>query len=438
MAGGTFTTQNKIRPGVYINFNSEPKPVGTLGDRGIVTMALPLSWGPSKTVIQIDAGEDPTSTLGYDITHSKLLLVREALKRAKTLLLYRLNTGIKAAATHTDLIVTALYGGERGNDLSIVIQKNIDDHSKYDVKTLVAGVEADLQTVSSITELISNQWVVFSGSGDLEETAGLPLTGGLDGVVTNGDHSDYHAAIEVHDFNTMALLSTESSLKSVYASFIKRLRDEEGQYVQLVVENYPMADYEGIISVKNGVILADGSKLSAAEATAWVAGASAGANVNESLTYQAYDDAVDVEPRYTHSQIEAAIQNGEFLFTQNNGRAVVEYDINTFTSYQPEKDKRFSKNRVIRTRDGLANDFKHIFERYYIGKINNNADGRNLFKAECINQVELYQSINAIQNLNAQTDIDVLQGDDNDTVVIALNIQEVDSAEKIYMRVRMK
>lgn len=49
--------------------------------------------------------------------------VREALKRAGTLLLYRLNEGVKAAVTNNGLQVTAKYGGVRGNDLSIVIEK---------------------------------------------------------------------------------------------------------------------------------------------------------------------------------------------------------------------------------------------------------------------------------------------------------------------------
>ena len=33
-AGGTWTVQNKVRPGAYINFVSVPKALGTLGERG--------------------------------------------------------------------------------------------------------------------------------------------------------------------------------------------------------------------------------------------------------------------------------------------------------------------------------------------------------------------------------------------------------------------
>ena len=64
-----------------------------------MAMALSLSWGASKQVVAIHAGDDVTAVLGYDITAPQLLLVKEALKRVKTVLLYRLNTGTKAVVT---------------------------------------------------------------------------------------------------------------------------------------------------------------------------------------------------------------------------------------------------------------------------------------------------------------------------------------------------
>lgn len=438
MPGGTWTTQNKVRPGVYINFVGEGKPVGAVGERGIVTMPMALSWGPSKQVLAINAGDNVGELLGYDITAPQLLLVREALKRAKTLLLYRLNEGTKAKVTAGTLTATAQYGGLRGNDIKIVIQKNIDDDTVFDVTTVFVDQPIDRQVVKKVEELKPNPFVTFSGSGDVEVTAGAPLTGGADGATTNLDHTTYLEAIEVHEWNAMALPSTDNSLKSVYTSFVRRLRDKEGVKVQLAIENYPVPDYEGVISVKNGVVLSDGTTLTAAQATAWVAAATAAANVNESLTYTAYDDAVDVEKRYTNSQIEAALLKGEFIFAQINGRAVVEQDINTFTSITPEKGKQFSKNRVIRVLDSIGNDLKRIFEKSYIGKVNNNEDGRSIFRAQCTTYLTTLQNIAAIQNFDPQTDVIVLPGTDVDSVYAELTVQPVDAIEKIYMKVKVK
>ncbi|AFL99759.1 Phage tail sheath protein [Desulfitobacterium dehalogenans ATCC 51507] len=438
MAAGTFTNQNKVRPGVYINFKSEPQVGKTLGERGITSIPLILSWGEPNKIITIEAGEDVFTKLGYPIKDSKLLLINEALKRARKLLLYRLNVGTKATATVGNLTVSAKWGGVRGNDITIVIQENIDDETKFDVSTLVDGAEIDKQTVSDIDGLTANDWVIFSGTGTLIETAGAPLVNGSDGTVTNQAYVDYLAAVEIFDFNTIALPSTDDTLKATFTAFAKRLRDDEGKKIQVVLENYPAADYEGVISVKNGVVLSNGTTLTAAQATAWVASATAGAQVNESLTYQAYEDAVDVAPRYTNAQIVAALQAGEFLFTANDNQALVEQDINTLTSFTVDKGKQLAKNRVIRVLDGINNDFVRIFSKFYIGKVSNNADGRNLLKSECINYMNTLQGIDAIQNFDAQSDITVQAGNDVDAVYIEAYAWPVDSIEKIYVLVRIK
>ncbi|MBO9610395.1 MAG: phage tail sheath family protein [Paenibacillaceae bacterium] len=438
MAGGTFTTQNKVRPGAYINFVSEAKSLGTVGERGIATMPLTLSWGEPKQVITIEAGEDTFAKLGYSLTESQMLLVREALKRAKTLLLYRLNTGTKAAATSGSLTLTAKWGGLRGNNIAVTIAANVDDAELFDVTTRVSGSVVDVQAVANIAGLTANAWVVFSGTGNLAAAASVPLTGGADGSTVAQDYADYLTAIEIHDFNTMALSSTDNTLKGTFVSFCNRLRNDEGKKIQVVVENYPTADYEGVISVKNGVVLADGTTLTAAQCVAWVAGATSGAPMNLSLTYSAYDGAVDVAPRYTNTQIETALQAGEFLFTQKDGQAVVEQDINSLTGFTPDKGKAFAKNRTLRVLDGINNDFVRIFSDFYVGKVNNNADGRNLLKNECINFLNTLQGINAIQNFDSQTDLVVSEGNDADSVYIETFVQPVDAIEKIYMKVTVK
>lgn len=438
MAGGTWNSQNKVRPGTYINIVGQGVAAGALGERGTVAMALSLSWGTSKELLTIQAGDDISTLLGYDLTAPSVLLVKEALKRAKTLLLYRLNAGTKAAVTTGTLTVTAKHSGVRGNALTVVVQTNVDDNAKFDVVTLLSGVEKNRQVVANIAGLAANDWVVFSGTGTLTATAGAPLVGGTDGAVTNSDHIDFLATVELYDFNTIAYTGTASDLKSLYTAFIKRLRDDEGKKVQLVLENYATAGFEGVISVKNGVELSDGTILTAAQATAWVAAATAAAQMNQSLTYDNYDDAVDVSTRYTNAQIEAAILAGEFVFTPNQDKAKVEIDINTFTSFTPTKGKKFSKNRVVRVLDGIANDFKRIFDQFYGGKVDNNSDGRELLWNEYITYLKTLQGLNALQNVNSATDVKIVQGTESDSVYVEVAVQPVDSIEKVYMKVTVK
>lgn len=181
MAGGTWTTQNKVRPGVYVNVASNQGAIGKMGERGITALALALSWGEPGVIMKITPQDDVNKLLGVDLEHPTLLPVREALKRAGTLLLYRLNEGVKAAVTNNGLQVTAKYGGVRGNDLSIVIEKNIENAALFDVKTLLNGTELNKQTVGTAEELVANDYVQFqkNGAEGLKLIAGMPLTGGL-------------------------------------------------------------------------------------------------------------------------------------------------------------------------------------------------------------------------------------------------------------------
>ncbi len=437
MAGGTWTTQNKVRPGAYINFKSVGDASVDLAERGIVTVPLVLPWGPEKQIIEISASDNLVDVLGIDITDTSALLIKEAFKRAKTLLLYRLNEGAKSTISLGGLTVIAKYSGIKGNSITIIIQSNIDVAGSFDVITMVGVTKVDNQTVATIEELESNAYVVFAGIGQLQVTAGLILAGGTNGAVTNAEYSTYFSKVELYDFNTMGIPSTDPTIKSVATSFIKRLREQEGRKVQVVLEKYPIADYEGVISVKNGVILSDGTTITSDKAVSFVAGATAGANVNESNTYSSYDDAVDVDTRYTGTEIETALKNGELLFTINNGKIVIEQDINTLKTFTNEKQNYFRKNRVIRSLDGINNNVKSLWDTRYAGDEDNNPDGRNLFKKDIIKLLEMMQGIGALENVTAD-DITIIAGSDKDAVGAQIYAQPVDSMEKLYMTVGVR
>ena len=80
MAGGTWTSQSKKQPGVYINVKSSMEQSVKVGDRGIVAICEPLSWGPEGELMTINAGEDFTSYIGYSATSEKSLFLREIFK----------------------------------------------------------------------------------------------------------------------------------------------------------------------------------------------------------------------------------------------------------------------------------------------------------------------------------------------------------------------
>lgn len=229
---------------------------------------------------------------------------------------------------------------------------------------------------------------------------------------------------------------SESSAKTAVAAFIQDMREKEGMKCQAVLANHA-ADYEGIINVSQGVILKDNTELTAAEVTAWAAGVTAGAGVTVSNTGKTYEGAVDVKPRMTKTEMETAVQAGQFIFKVDSTQNVsVMYDINSLTTVTAEKGKVFSKNRVIRTLDGIANDISGIFESTYIGKAGNTQSGRTLLKAALTDYLTALQDLGAIQDFSAE-DVDILPGTESDAVEVAVSILPVDSVEKLYITVNL-
>lgn len=435
MAGGTWETQNKVRPGVYINFKSESSQGIVFGDRGIVALPVVLNWGVEQEVQTIHSSDinNLFPFLGYTLVAPELLLLKEAFKRARTVLLYRLNSGNKAAATIGSLTATAKYSGTRGNDIKIVIQENFNDETKHDVITMVAGMELDWQVVATVQDLVNNDFVDFSGTGEFTATAGTDLAGGTDGDVTSLQYSNFLNSIEAYVFNTICYPGTDSGIKDLFTSFTHRLRDEEGIKIQCVLADVE-ADYEGIISVKNGVILQDGTELPPEKAVVYIAGAAAGCRINQSLTYSRYDGAVEVTDRLTHSQIVDALLSGQIVFVPRNDGVIIEQDINTLTTFTPEKNKIFSKNRPVRTLDQINNDVRTMIEQRYLGKVSNNQEGRNLVKLDILKQLQTYEELSALQNVE-QEDVEVNLGAEIDAVVVGIQAQPVDSMEKFYIEV---
>ena len=145
-----------------------------------------------------------------------------------------------------------------------------------------------------------------------------------------------------------------ASFQAAAKTKIQYMRESIGKGVQVVMPNTKSGDYEGVINVTNSVAL-DDNKLTAAEACAWVAAATAGAKNTTSNTYVVYDGATAVVDPKSHEEAVTAINKGEFFFSVSEaGTVVVEYDINTLITFAGGKDKTYRKNRVVRVFDTFA------------------------------------------------------------------------------------
>lgn len=434
LGGGNFVAQNKKLPGTYINFISASKATSAISDRGVAALAVELDWGADNEIIEMTSGDfnkNTLKTLGYDYANDKLKGLRDLFLNIRKVYLYRLNGGgnkatatIPAGQSQTGITATAKYSGTRGNNIRIVVQKNIDDDSKWDVITLLDTKQVDKQTVAASSGLVDNDYVTFTKTGTLAATTGTALTGGTNGTVTGESHQSFLDKLEGYSFNALGCISTESSITSLYVTFTKRLRDEMGIKFQTVLYNNA-ADYEGIVNVKNRTTESDTGLVY------WVTGVIAGCAINKSNTNKVYDGEFTVEATDTQSELENAIDSGKFTLHKVGDDIRVLKDINSLVTTDAEKGADFKNNQTIRVIDQLAIDVASIFNTKYIGNIPNNESGRVSLWSDIVAIYNGYLQIQAIENFNAD-EITVEQGDDKESVVVNGSIQPVNAMTKLY------
>lgn len=426
LGGGTFVSQNKKLPGSYINFISASKATAATTERGVAAMALSLDWGPDGEIFKITSEDFINNTLknlGYSYSDDKLKGLRDLFINIKTLYAYRLNSGEKATSTYG----TAKYSGIRGNDITIIIAKNVDDDEKYDVTTVLGTKTVDTQTVTSAEELKDNDYVVFDKDATLTITAGTKLTGGTNGENVGEAHQEFLSKLEAYSFNAVGCDSKDSSVSSLYATFVKRMREEVGTKCQAVVFNNA-SDYEGVVNVVNT------TKENETGLIYWVTGIIASCEINKSNTNKVYDGEFTVNTDYTQTELEDGIDAGNFMLHKVGDEVRVLKDINSLVSTDTEKSDDFKNNQTIRVIDQVATDVAALFNDKYIGKIQNNEAGRVSLWNDIVLLFNNYQTMQAIENFNSE-DITVEVGNSKESVVINTSVEPVNAMEKLYMSV---
>lgn len=481
MAGGTFTAQNKIRPGAYINFKTNKKPIPKIGTRGVVVMDLPLTWGDETDFITITHrdfeknGRGLFAKTGLSATGEESLPIRLALQNANKVLLFRndrleiFGDGEGLARAYGEswsyeelargkIIGEAKYAGTLGNQIHVQIGRPYPiisgtDPQAMEVVTIYTDEDGketilDIQRIndlkSGIKPLRDNDFVTFTFAEDFDwdDVSGAFITISLEG----GKNGEIHLPPSKE-----LLCKYEWNVFVGELDIIKDLRENEGKKVQNVITREfsveGNSNYEGTIWITQGIITKDGTEISKENFAAYIAGMTAGAEINQSNTYHVIEEAVDileeeVDPHlvWEHSYtMEEALQNGVMMLSRRqDGAIVIEKDINSLHTFEDDnqyKDYSFTKNRVIRTLDEINNSTRLLFEKNYIGKVDNTEEGRNIFKGDLINYLKLLQSMNCIQNFDAGADIEILAGNEIDELVVNLSIQPVDAMEKLYMTV---
>ncbi len=415
--------QDKTIPGAYISVTGIPKSSSTIKKRGVVLIPLSLGYGPVKQIIPLDYNTDYSSLLG-EFPEA----VAIALKTGAKVAIYRLNDGEKAVATSSGVTFTAKYPGTKGNLISFEIE---DNTTSYLCRVNFNSKLVWEKNVATLDDLNPCPYGTFSGSSICACNL-TPLEDGSDDALELADYSAFITAAESYDYTVIASDTSDTQVKALLCNFIKEQR-KNNYFVQCVLSSYSAANNEGVISVKNGYIDTLGNTCPANTCVYYIAGITATADASTSNTFHVVLDAKTPAPIYSTEDISQAITDGEIVFCQKGGKVVVLTDINTLTSYTDGKNKDFSKNKIIRVLDTLCGSVKQVFENSYIGKVSNDDDGRDLFKADVVKILDNLVLMRAISRFDPEKDIEIQRGDGSDSVVVNLAVLPTDAMEKLYL-----
>lgn len=444
MAGGTFYSENKTRPGAYINFKKDGSDIDLNSIRGTVAVALELNWGEEDSLINVTANDllsgKALAKVGFMASDDEAKILNLILANASIAKIYRLNRGGNRASRviNETLTVTAKNSGTFGNKIAILISQS---GTVFEVNTYANGYLVDTQRAATIADLVENDYVTFAGTGALTSMQeSVLLTGGTNGTVAAT--TAYNAFFELlrnSRWQVLAICNNAETINPLVPAFIREMRNDEGKYVQAVIANGDVStfNYEGIINNVNGVVI-NGVTISAVEFTAYVAGLTAGASITESNTGKVIEGATQIVGQLSNEDIIAGLKVGKFILSSNQDGAIkVEKDINSLHDYSGDLDYNFTKNRVIRVLDEIGTGIESIWENTFLGKVSNNEDGRDMFKATIITYLQELQNRGAIQNFGGAEDVDVAIGESIDSVVATIRVRPVDSMEFLYLTVNV-
>lgn len=432
---GSFTNQDKILPGIYINVKGEAETGAALGSRGKVAVALELDWGTKNgEIMKVTAKQFYSECLklfGYNYYDDEMLVLREIFKGATEVYVYRLNGDGSLEAT-CENFAKAKGTGKRGESIRIDVRDSVDYDGKYDVDTLLGGMIVDRQIGVTSATIKDNDFVTF-----LKDVEGFTLgvgtmslgngaNGSLDttdeGVdVRSAKHNDFLAKLEAYQVNVIGCVDKLMD-RSVYASWVKNQRDVYGNCIQAVLYDQP-ADHEGIINVDDSV-----------DIVPWVMGKSAGCELNASLQNVIYDGDVKPTKNYTQSELEEALLAGKFVLHKVGDTYRVLADINSLVTISGDKTEDLKMNQQIRVIDQINLDTSKIWVNAFLGKVPNNKSGRVSFWSRIITLLNEYVGMGAIEEFDSE-EVTVDEGTQRGSVVVMIPVQVATMLEKAYVTI---
>ncbi len=258
-------------------------------------------------------------------------------------------------------------------------------------------------------------------------------------------------------WNYLCIPGIQAKDTTTIGAWIKQYRNDEKKTFKAVLPHYA-GDHEGIINFTTEHITSaiTGKKHSAAEYCARIAGILAGLPLSRSSTYFVLNDISEAE---TPDDPNDRINNGELIIVYDGEKFKIGRGVNSLTTFTATKTEDVRKIKIVEGMDLYMDDIRDTFEEYYVGKVINDYDNKQMFVAaigayhkELMGDVLDRSYDNRVSvDVEAQrtyleskgmdtTDLDdtaVAQANTGSKVFISANVKFVDAMEDLDMVVNM-
>lgn len=318
--------------------------------------------------------------------------------------------------------VGMLFAGKATDSFAVNTVKKIAAEDFEKDATKLFGVEANDTSLQPIREVVKHATNIYVYKVDVDAHTG-------EAIVTN--YTNFINSIQDYPVNVVICDSTNVEVISDFVEFVDSMRNNYGIKLQVVVpyvDGLVAPNNEGVICVYDNALLVH-----------WVGGACAGCAINSSLTNSVYNGELELTINHTQAELIELLEGGYFVLHRVSDEYRVLEDINTLTSSDNKNiDVNIMKyNQSVRIADQIATDSAVIFNNEFLGKVQNNADGRISLWNKIVDNRKQLESIGAIEGYNSE-DTTVSIGDSKKSVVINDRVTIVNTMSQLYLTVEVQ
>ena len=462
--------EQKVRPGVYFNYeNFGTPPIAGAAD-GVCAAVFRSNWGPigSAVLLELDDFNAITRQFGSNgTTDVPFEMFRGG---ARSVYATRLGSGgtkgtysIKSSTGTTLINLVLRYPGSR--QFQIVIRQTLEDDQMKELllvedTTILQTMQFAKDTTDEVAPLLAayavsgSNWFtldqVGTAKGALAIVDQVPITPGTDPTINTAAYSTAFEALEPYRWNVIGLDTNDPAAQALMQAFLSRLF-LCGKFVMGVVGDpttIPFAtrlarakafnDYR-IVYVASGWKDSSGAVYAGYLAAARIAGMIAGTPSKESITHLPITGAVELTESLTNSQYIQTINSGMLVFSVSSlGNIWVESAVNTLTSISnsSKDDTGWKKIKRVKVRFELMQRINDTVEPL-VGRVNNDPDGRANVLQTAQGVLNIMMAENKILS-GAKVIMDSKNPPKGDSAWFLVYADDIDAMEKMYFTFKFR